>query len=57
MADKIIFTHLHDGFGKSDDHLPPGIGTFNWEAILQALKRTGYRRPMMPEISGAIVYQ
>ncbi len=52
MGDKLFNTHLHDGFGEQDDHLPPGIGRMDWGRIVRALFEVGFDRPWMLEISG-----
>lgn len=44
--------HLHDnhGEGSIDEHLPPGMGTTNWPAVLDALDEVGYAGPLMMEV-------
>ena len=34
--------HIHDNYGKSDDHLIPGEGTLDWELLIEMLKESGY---------------
>ena len=34
--------HIHDNNGVTDEHLLPGLGVLRWDAILQALAKTGY---------------
>jgi sugar phosphate isomerase/epimerase len=34
--------HLHDNFGKSDDHMPPYYGTIDWDDTIHALREVGY---------------
>jgi len=31
--------HVHDNNGQSDEHLPIGDGTVDWEAVGQAIAR------------------
>ena len=42
-------THVHDNNGRSDSHLPPGLGTVDWDAWTRALDDVGYRGPVMLE--------
>ncbi|MBC7287122.1 MAG: sugar phosphate isomerase/epimerase [Armatimonadetes bacterium] len=44
--------HIHDnhGPGTGDEHLPPGWGTIDWEAVLRALREVGYAGPFMMEV-------
>lgn len=35
---KIEHVHLHDNDGKSDIHLPPGVGTIDWPRVVKLLK-------------------
>ena len=55
MGDKLLATHLHDNHGPVaempraaldfipsagiDEHLPPGLGTIDWQNIIRALRR------------------
>ncbi len=42
-------THVHDNNGRSDSHLPPGLGSIEWEAWVLGLDRIGYRGPIVLE--------
>jgi len=42
-------THVHDNDGRRDSHLPPGLGTINWDAWIGHLDAVGYRGPLMLE--------
>ncbi len=42
-------THVHDNHGKQDVHLPPGHGTIDWAAWVEALDEIGYEGPVMLE--------
>jgi sugar phosphate isomerase/epimerase len=42
-------THVHDNDGRQDTHLPPGLGTLDWPAWLQALDEIDYRGPIVLE--------
>jgi sugar phosphate isomerase/epimerase len=37
LGDEIVALHLHDNDGLSDDHLPPGRGTFDFETMVSLL--------------------
>jgi len=52
MGSKLINTHLQDGFGELDDHLPPGVGIADWAEIVNALREVKFNRPWMLEIVG-----
>ena len=47
----LITTHIQDNFGQVDDHLPPGLGTIDWLAVVAALKEVEYGGVYMVEIS------
>jgi len=38
LGRRIVQVHVHDNYGKADDHLLPGDGLANWPEIGQALK-------------------
>jgi sugar phosphate isomerase/epimerase len=42
LGTNIAVCHLHDDFGKYDDHLIPGEGEINWVRLLTALKKSGF---------------
>jgi len=42
-------THVHDNNGRSDTHDPPGMGTIDWPAWLEALDEVEYDGPVMLE--------
>jgi sugar phosphate isomerase/epimerase len=62
-GDLLVDTHFHDNFGQlldgamwgngvvNDLHRPPGIGTIDWLAVIDALERIGYPNPVMFEVS------
>lgn len=39
LGDSVIAIHLHDNDGLSDDHLPPGRGTFDFQRLGELLAR------------------
>jgi sugar phosphate isomerase/epimerase len=52
MANHIVFVHANDNRGQKDDHLPPGKGKIDWIQFLAALKKVGYKGPLMLELNG-----
>ena len=34
--------HIHDNTGKWDDHMLPGTGVLDWDALLDAMVEYGY---------------
>lgn len=45
-------THFHDNIGPSgnlDQHIPPGLGTINWQEVCRALDEIGYPGPVVFE--------
>lgn len=42
-------THVHDNNGRNDTHLPPGSGTLDWDAWVEALDAIDYRGPILLE--------
>ena len=45
----LFTTHVHDNNGRSDTHLPPGLGTLDWDAWVKALDAISYRGPILLE--------
>ena len=37
MKEHIVTCHLHDNYGKQDDHNPPGEGNINWQELNRLL--------------------
>jgi sugar phosphate isomerase/epimerase len=42
-------THVHDNDGRQDTHLPPGLGTLDWPAWVEALDAIAYPGPILLE--------
>lgn len=42
FSDKIRHVHVSDNHGESDEHLPIGEGSIDWQKALNALKNIGY---------------
>ena len=45
----VLEVHLHDNHGADDEHLPPGAGTADLTALLEALKHSGFDGPVTLE--------
>lgn len=46
LGDDVAVLHLHDNDGLSDDHLPPGRGTVDFEILVKLLLET-HRSPLL----------
>lgn len=46
FGDRLVATHLHDNWGIGDDHLLPGDGRLDWDAIIRATAATPYTPPL-----------
>jgi sugar phosphate isomerase/epimerase len=42
LGDRLFHVHLSDNRGKHDQHLIPGQGTFDFRALIQALRLALY---------------
>jgi sugar phosphate isomerase/epimerase len=42
-------THVHDNLGRQDTHLPPGLGTIDWQKWASALNAVDYLGPIVLE--------
>jgi sugar phosphate isomerase/epimerase len=47
----IVTTHLHDNRGTTDDHLIPGRGVIDWDAVTLAFQKIGYDGVWMFELA------
>ncbi len=50
LREYLVATHIHDNDGSHDQHLPPLMGSMNWDMMMRALSRIGYSRPLILEI-------
>ena len=50
LGSRIGHVHLSDNFATSDDHLPLGQGTINFQEFAKALKASGYKDTVTLEI-------
>jgi sugar phosphate isomerase/epimerase len=41
LGSRAVALHLHDNDGLSDDHLPPGAGTFDFPALVSLVRKRG----------------
>jgi sugar phosphate isomerase/epimerase len=48
----VCSTHISDNRGSDDDHLPPGDGVIDWNAVLSSFDRTSYGGPLTLEVAG-----
>lgn len=51
MGERIKILHLHNNFRTGDMHITPAEGTVNWDKVMPALKRAGYRGDVSLEIN------
>jgi sugar phosphate isomerase/epimerase len=50
FADRLYHVHASDNFGKADDHLPIGAGVIDFQALVKALKASGYDETVTFEV-------
>ena len=50
-GERLFTTHVQDNFGVRDDHLPPGMGTIDWEDVAAALAEVRYERVLQLELT------
>jgi sugar phosphate isomerase/epimerase len=50
LGEHIAHVHFSDNRSRSDDHMPLGIGTVNWQNAVNALKTIGYDNTITLEI-------
>ena len=50
FAERVNHIHLHDNDGTADQHLPPGAGTVDWPAVIQALRDIDYDKTITIEV-------
>jgi len=51
VGDRLKCLHVHDNFGKGDDHRPPFMGTVDWREVMRALREIGYRGDLNFEVN------
>lgn len=50
LGEHIKHVHFSDNRSRTDDHMPLGVGTVNWEKAVQSLKATGFDATITLEI-------
>lgn len=50
---RLQHVHFSDNRGRSDDHLPLGVGTIDWIDTIRRLKRLDYKRTVTLEVFAA----
>ncbi|MEM1607442.1 MAG: sugar phosphate isomerase/epimerase family protein [Candidatus Bathyarchaeia archaeon] len=56
LGSKIFYVHASDNDGRENYHLPPGRGTVDWDALILALNKHGYRGYIAIDIGGSGYY-
>jgi len=51
VAEHLITTHVHDNFGKKDDHLAPFDGRIDWNVALMTAQKVGYDGTYLMELA------
>ncbi len=51
ISDKIITTHISDYDFKNERHWLPGEGEIDWKELVETLEQTGYKGPLLYEMS------
>jgi len=51
VGSRIVHVHAHDNHGRFDDHLPPGDGVLNWDAIGKGLRQVGFNGWIILELA------
>ena len=49
LGDRIKCTHIHNNWGRNDDHAPPIYGNIAWDKVMPALAAVGYQGPLTLE--------
>lgn len=42
LGPRLVHVHFSDNRGRTDDHLPLGVGTIDWPTTIRQLKQSGY---------------
>lgn len=54
FGNRLMEIHLHDNFGKNDQHMLPGDGDINWSILSNHLRKTNYTGPIFLEITDSL---
>ena len=50
LGKQILHVHFSDNRARSDDHMPLGVGTVNWQNAVHSLKAIGYNSTITLEV-------
>ena len=50
LSGHLLTTHVHDNYGKRDDHLVPFAGNIDWDAAMMSTQKIGYDGIFMLEV-------
>lgn len=50
LGESLVATHIHDNNGLEDQHLPPLMGNIDWNKLVNAFLKIGYRKPLILEV-------
>ena len=50
MKDRLIAVHISDRIKEFMDHVVPGEGFIDFDAIAEVLQKVGYERPLLMEV-------
>ncbi len=51
MPGRVATVHVHDNDGRTDQHLPPLLGTVDWGRLLTVMGELGYGGPYVMEVA------
>ncbi len=51
LKQHLIATHLHDNYGKSDQHRPPFTGIVDWPSLTSIIAASPYAKPLTLEVT------
>ena len=51
VGSRIKCTHIHNNYGREDEHALPSQGNIKWDIVMKALKKTGYDGALTLEIN------
>lgn len=52
-AEHLITTHVHDNRRRADDHLPPYMGSIDWDRALMSMQKIGYEGTYLFEVASS----
>jgi sugar phosphate isomerase/epimerase len=52
-AEHLISTHVHDNRRRADDHLPPYMGSIDWDRALMSMQKIGYEGAYLFEVANS----